>query len=197
MMVFVVTGGIASGKSNVMAELEALGWPTLSADALGHSLANTEQARSQIEETFGEGFYEDGKLLRKKLGALVFADKEKLAKLNSILHKIIYTEIQKWIAAHATEKAVAIEIPLLFESGWEKLADVILHCYVSQEEQIRRLQVRNGLSPAEALARIQAQMPTEEKMKRAHHNIETSLGFLETRAKLYQILENYSLSHAK
>lgn len=197
MMIFVITGGIASGKSNVMAELEALGWPTLSADTLGHEIANTKEARAEIKKAFGEGLYEQGKLLRKKLAALVFADKEKLDKLNTIMHKLIYAEIQKWIAEHEEAQAVAIEIPLLFESGWESLADVIIHCYVSEEEQLHRMQVRNGLQREEALQRIHAQMPTAEKMRLAHHNIDTSVSFPETRAKLYQILEAYSLYHAK
>ncbi len=195
MIRFVVTGGIAAGKSNLIALFSELGIPTLSADAVGHKIANTPLARRQITEAFGEDCYVDGELDRRKLGKLVFADKQKRDRLNDILHTLIYEEILQWMDAQQGQ-ALAVEIPLLFESDMAHIADVILHCYVPKDEQLRRIMQRNGLTEEEALQRIHAQMSTEEKMARAHHNIDTSGSYEDTRRTLYQILKQYEVKHA-
>lgn len=193
MITFVVTGGIASGKSNVMSLLEKRGLPTLNADAVGHEVGNTPQARERITAAFGEGYYPEGKLDRAALGRLVFADSQKREQLNAIMHGLIYERIRRWIAEHSAEKAVAIEIPLLFESGKQQIADVILHCYAPRDTQMIRLMARNGLTETEALQRIDAQMPTEQKMALAHHNIDTSGSFLQTAQRVDEILKQYEV----
>ncbi|MDY5730966.1 MAG: dephospho-CoA kinase [Eubacteriales bacterium] len=196
MICFVITGGIASGKSNVLKCFAKQGIDTFSADTIGHDIANTKEAQIQIEQAFGSGYYVDGVLQRKALGQLVFSNPSHLQSLNSIMHGLIYAEIQRIIQASQSKPAIAIEIPLLFETNMQHIADVIVHCYTSSKTQLARVMKRDGLSLAQAQQRIQAQMPTEQKMSLSHYNINTECSFAETEQSVKQILQKYEVLYA-
>lgn len=173
-----ITGGIASGKSVVSQMLRDLGFPVLDADSLGHELMEPgTPAFAEIVKEFGGGILDSsGRIERKKLGATVFADAGKLAKLNAILHPRVEHEMAlgfgEWEKSGATEAAF-VEAALLVEAGYHKRLDGLVVAWCRPEQQIERLRAR-GMSEQQARQRISAQMPVEEKLKYATEKIDCS-----------------------
>lgn len=173
-----LTGGIATGKSTVSRYLQEKGIPVVDADLGARTVVEigTPGLRS-IEEAFGmEMLREDGSLDRQRLGKLIFADEEKRHLLNSLLHEQIrnwiMVETKKRIAQGAT--LVVLDIPLLYEAGYEQICDAVMVVYVPEEIQEERLMRRNALSRAEARQRMASQLSIEEKRKRADVVIDNS-----------------------
>ncbi len=166
-----LTGGIACGKSAVSQELRSLGVPVIDADELARRVVEPGQpAFDEILSRFGEGVLApDGCLDRAALGRVVFDDPEKRSELEAITHPRIALEAARDLArfAEAGEKVAVYEVPLLFEVGLESFFDVVVVVAATRDAQIRRLWEREGLDAAEASARLNAQMPTEEKVARA------------------------------
>lgn len=175
MRIIGLTGGIASGKSTVSGELSRLGAKIIDADKTAWQLAEPHQPIWQAyHDRYGEDVInEDGSLNRQAVAVRVFADKSELEWMNSMAHPIIRREMFRQIdqlraAETPGENTVIIlDIPLLFEGGWEKHADETWLVYTSEENQIKRLKERNGIDEKEARRRISAQMPLAEKMKLA------------------------------
>lgn len=171
-----ITGGLGTGKSTVTALLAELGVPTSSADAVGHALiVPGTQCYSEIVAVFGAGVLsEDASINRAQLGAIVFADASKRALLEACLHPAIWQEIENWCLEHSARGAclVAIEIPLLFEAKLEHAVDEIWLVACKPATQLGRAMAR-GLTAEQAQLRINAQMPLEEKARRAHRIIDT------------------------
>ncbi len=173
-----LTGGIASGKSWVANQLRELGFHVLDADLLGHQLIEPGQAaHDDVIHEFGSEILRDGYTIdRKKLGAIVFADRAKLAMLNSILHPRIEAamnvQFDSWRAQGVTDP-VFVEAALLVEAGMHKRLDGLVVVYCRPEDQVERLRAR-GLSEKEARHRITLQLSNEEKLKHATHKIDTS-----------------------
>ena len=187
-----LTGGIASGKSNVARTLAGIGLPVIDADAVSRSLtARGGAALPALHERFGEEiFLPDGSLDRRGLGALVFADSQALSDLNAIMHPLIFKDIQKQLMGLSRYSVVVLEIPLLFETGADADCDEVWATYVPRAEQVRRLMQRNRLTEAEAQARIASQMPGEEKAQRAHHVINTSGTYQNTEQQVKTLWED-------
>lgn len=191
-----ITGGIASGKSTVVSFLQDLGATIVDADAISRSLTvNNGPAVSTILHTFGEEFASSpGVLNRKKLGELIFSDATARQKLNSILHPLILDEMQKEIDAyHANPTSVPLflDIPLLFEEGLEFFCDQIWLVYVDPSTQLQRLKVRDSLTEEQALKRIHAQMPMEEKRSKSNHIIDNSGSLDDTKKQIEHLWEIY------
>lgn len=173
-----LTGGIASGKSTVAAILRELGAPVIDADALSRELtAPGGAALPELRARFGDAIFEGGVLNRRALGALIFADASAREALNAAIHPLVFAKMEAQIAALADrgEAAVVLEIPLLFETGYDAQVDEIWLADLPREEQARRLMARDGLSPADADARIDSQWPLERKRSRARVRIDTGL----------------------
>jgi dephospho-CoA kinase len=173
-----LTGGIASGKSAVAALLREMGFPVIDADPLAHKLMEPGQpAREEVLEGFGDDLAgADGRINRAKLAAIVFADAEKLAKLNAILHprveKILLDQLEEWERSGVRDAAF-VEAPLLIESGFANHLDGLIVVWCEPEQQLGRLRAR-GMNEADALRRIAAQLPLEEKLIRATYSIDCS-----------------------
>lgn len=171
-----LTGGIGSGKSTVAAYLQTLGAPVIDADAVSRALtAPGGAALSAIRECFGsEVFAADGTLDRKALAARVFADPAALAQLNAITHPRIFAAIEERLAALASagEPAAVVDMPLLFETGYQTHCHQVWLVAVGEETQIARVMARDGCSRQQALSRIASQMPLAEKAKLATHIIQ-------------------------
>lgn len=171
MIVIGLTGGIASGKSLISAELAGLGAVILDGDLIAREIvAPGSQALREISEAFGPEYLdESGALRRGALGELVFREPEKLRLLNGITHPLIRRELAACVEAAraAGEKAVILDVPLLFESGMADLADRVWVVALSEEKQKKRLMARDGVDEAAAVSRIGSQMPLEEKLKKA------------------------------
>src|SRR5262245_47474643 len=171
-----LTGGIATGKSFCLARFAALGVPVIDADALARqAVVLGSPVLGAIAERFGAGvLLPDGSLDRAAMARIVFADRAARADLEAIVHPDVYRRINEWLAnlPAATPLAIA-DIPLLLETGHEHEFDRVIVCACDSAEQIRRLTARDGLSDADARARLAAQWPIEEKVARADYVIET------------------------
>lgn len=167
-----LTGGIASGKSTVSAMLRELGAYIIDADEIARNIVMPhEPAWHSIVAHFGtEILLPDGRINRPLLGEKIFNNKEERQCLEKITHSYIKEETEKKIA-HAKligERVIVLDVPLLFESGWDSMVDEIWVVYVEKEVQLARLMKRNQLTRQQAQDRINAQMSLEEKVKRAH-----------------------------
>lgn len=178
-----LTGGIATGKSYCLAQFAALGVPTIDADLLAReAVAPGTPGLASIAERFGAGVLTaDGTLDRPALGRVVFADMKARAALEAIIHPEVYRRIREWFANLPAGTRVAIaDIPLVFETGHNHDVDEVVVAACEPAEQVRRVMARDNLTDAEARARLAAQWPIEEKVKRADHVIWTDRGFAET-----------------
>ena len=163
-----VTGGIACGKSLVAGFLEEAGIPVIDADEVCHDLmrpGRPEHAR--IVAAFGpQALSADGEIDRARLGRVVFGSDARKAELEAILHPAAGRVIEAWIAGHPGAPLLSAVVPLVYEAGWESKWDFIVCVAAPACLQLDRLAAR-GLSPEDAGARLAAQMPVEEKMRRA------------------------------
>ena len=178
MLVVGLTGGICSGKSTVAAMFKRMGAVVIDADRVAHELQSPGQSLFEtIVSAFGcGGLGEDGRIDRRKLGAIVFADPEARARLEEILHPAIVEECERRIQqAEASGAAVCIlDAALLIESGRHARFDMMILVDASEAVQLDRLMSRMGLSREEALQRIRSQMSTEEKRRHAGFVIQNS-----------------------
>jgi dephospho-CoA kinase len=164
-----LTGGIASGKSTVARMLADEGAILIDLDALAHTVqAPGGAVWNEIVHHFGEGILNpDGTIDRRRLGEIVFADPERLALLNRLVHPAVFALWYERLAAIRWESPEAIvlsDIPLLFEVGLKPQLDLVILVYLPPEEQIRRLMARGGLSRGEAERRLLAQLPIAGKL---------------------------------
>jgi dephospho-CoA kinase len=167
-----LTGGIASGKSTVAKMLQEKGAYLIDFDKLAHFVEEPGQtAWKSIVDFFGPDILnEDRTINRIKLGLIVFPDREKLSKLNSIVHPSIFDEWRRRIDEIKRKDPSAIvisDIPLLIEVGMQHQVDVVVLVHISPDDQIQRLMDRNGCSREDAERRLSSQMPIDEKISHA------------------------------
>ncbi len=182
-----LTGGIACGKSTVGRMLEEKGAFLIDFDRLAHEVEEPDQpAWRNIVGCFGpEVLKADRTLDRARLGAIVFADRRKLDKLNELVHPAVFDAWQRRMAAIRAIRPDAIviaDIPLLVELGMQGRVDLVMLVYIPRDEQIRRLILRNGYSREEALQRVHSQMPIEDKIPFADILVDNSGTMEQTRA---------------
>ncbi|HEV7891718.1 MAG TPA: dephospho-CoA kinase [Pyrinomonadaceae bacterium] len=189
-----LTGSIAVGKSFVSGVLTELGCHVVDSDELARKVVEpgTEGLR-RVAEAFGAGIIrEDGSLDRAALGAVVFGSEERRQLLNSILHPLIMAEqdalLNLWEQEDPRGVGV-IDAALLVESGGFRRFDKLIVVHCRPEVQLERLMRRNSLPREEALARINAQLPQEEKLRHADFAVDTSGSFYETRARVEEVYE--------
>ena len=185
MIVAGLTGNIASGKSTVATFLRRSGALIIDADQIAHDVvAPGQPALEEIRRHFGDDMLTpEGLLNREKLGRMVFEDPDARRRLEAIVHPRVSAEIDRQmvrIAENHPDAVVIMDIPLLFETGrTEGLTDIIV-VDTPEPIQLQRLIQRNGLSPAEAKARMASQMPLKEKVARATMVIDNSGTLAET-----------------
>lgn len=189
MKIIGVTGGIACGKSTLCNTLRELGAKVWDADAASRALTAPEgRALPAIREAFGDGvFFPDGTLNRKALGAIVFTDESARQRLNGIVHPLVYEDMEAFLQANGHEKTVFLDVPLLFETGYDKRCHEVWCAYLPRETQLKRLMERDKLTREEALARINSQMPLEEKARLSTRLIDTSGSIEESAQRLKQL----------
>jgi dephospho-CoA kinase len=187
-----LTGGIACGKSTVAQIFVRLGAHLIDFDRLAHELQEPGMpAWRKIVQYFGESIlYPDQKIDRNILGSIVFADKEKLAVLNSIVHPFVYQEWHERLAKIRKKEKHAIvlsDIPLLFEGNMQRLFDMTILVLITPEEQICRLIARNNVSPDDAEKRLKSQMPIGEKIGLADVVIDNQGSIPETEKRVMEV----------
>jgi dephospho-CoA kinase len=180
-----LTGGIATGKSHVVARLRELGCEVLDADVIARQVVEPGQpAYDEIVSAFGREILETrGAIDRARLGAVVFANSDDRQRLNAIVHPRVIAAQECWlakVAARSPEAIAIVDAPLLIEAGMHQHFDKVVIVFCEPGLQLERLMARNQLSGEEALARIAAQMPTAEKLKYADYTINTSGDFADT-----------------
>jgi dephospho-CoA kinase len=180
-----LTGSIGRGKSATADLFRQLGAPVHDADASVHALYRG-RAAPLIERAF-PGTVADGVVDRRKLGAAVLGDPEKLKHLESIVHPLVREEEEKFLASVTTTIAV-LDIPLLFETGGEKRCDAVLVVTAPEDVQRQRVMARPGMTEETFRAILAKQMPDREKRARAHFLVDTSRGFDSARAQVRSIL---------
>lgn len=154
-MIIGITGGTGSGKSTLLHLIEDLGGLVLDCDAIYHELLQTDTALLSAIELRFPGTVTDGSLDRKKLGAIVFADKNALQELNHITHAAVKQEVLRRLASKPN--LVAIDAIGLFEGELDSLCDVTVAIIAPAEDRIRRIMARDGISEEYAKNRIAAQ----------------------------------------
>lgn len=164
-----LTGGIACGKSTVARMLAEKGALLIDFDELAHAVEEPDgPAWQEIVRHFGRGILRaDRTIDRRKLGATVFADRDKLDLLNGLVHPAVFAEWGRRmdeIGKTFPDAIVLSDIPLLIEAGAEKMVDLVILVYLPPEEQIVRLMARDGYSREEALQRLASQMPIDDKL---------------------------------
>lgn len=171
-----LTGGAGSGKSTVSEMFTELGAVVIDADEAAHATYEPGAAGfDAVVREFGSQFVRGGRIDRQRLGELVFHDAAARSRLNAIVHPLV----SEWMAARTAEaveagaQVVIHDVPLLFENSLENLyADVIL-VYTPESLQVKRL-VGRGVTEERARAMVAAQMPIDEKRRRAPHVIDNS-----------------------
>ncbi|KMY46331.1 dephospho-CoA kinase [Bacillus sp. FJAT-27916] len=190
-----LTGGIASGKSTVSNWLLSQGYPVVDADIAARKVVEPGMpALEKIRKAFGDDvLLPDGTLDRKRLGSIIFANEEKRQTLNAIVHPAV----REWMRQE-TERAfgegasiVIMDIPLLFESKLTHMVEETILIYVTKETQLKRLMERDGYMEADALARIHAQMPIDEKKELADYIVDNNGPLSETIEQMKQIMDTF------
>lgn len=171
LMVIGVTGSFGSGKTTVSRMFARCGARVLDADRTARDLLKVSSGCfKKIVRCFGRSVLTQGKIDRRKLAEVVFADARKRRQLERIIHPRVAVEFKRRIALLRRLKnirAVVLDVPLLFESGMHRLADVTVVVWVSTKTQLGRVAARRGIAQSAALARIRAQLPLPQKVRRA------------------------------
>lgn len=192
MRVIGLTGGIASGKSTVSAILRNEGAYIIDTDKIAHDITLPNQpAWHEIIEHFGKGILlSDGTVDRRKLGQIVFNDAKKRASLEKITHPKIKSKVISEIEAARlrAHSLVVLDVPLMFEVGWNDMADEIWVVYVDEQIQLSRLMARNNLSRQDALDRIAAQLSLTDKIRLADVVINNNGSIESTQAQVIEAL---------
>lgn len=191
MSYFGLTGGVASGKSTAARMFEELGAKIIDADRIGHELlAPSSPAYPEIVRRFGDAILDaSGEINRQRLGAEVFSHPEKLRELNAILHPRIAEHVEEIAREHSRRDphaVILVDAALIFEAGIGGRFSKIIVTWCRPEQQRERL-MHKGLSREESERRIAAQMPTEEKRRRADDVIDSSGSLENTRAQVETI----------
>ncbi|HLK91164.1 MAG TPA: dephospho-CoA kinase [Polyangia bacterium] len=191
MKVLGLTGGIGSGKSTVAGLFAARGVPVIDADALAREVvAPGGTAHAEVAAAWPEAVGADGAIDRKRLGRIVFADPAARRKLEGLTHPRIQAAAEARLAAlaEAGKRLAIYEATLLVESGRYRDFDGLIVVVAARETQIARATARDGLSRAEAEARIDAQMATEEKLRVATEVIDNDGALAATEAQVDVLL---------
>ena len=177
MLIIGLTGGIATGKSTVTAIFRKRGAIIFDYDVVAREVVEPDTpAWKDIVEYFGESILNDDRSLdRAKIGDIVFPDPEERKKLEGFIYPRLFEEYSRRIREieqNDPDALVLADTPLLFEAHLEGMFDKIVVVYATREQQIQRLTERDGLDRDAVLARLDAQIPTEEKLDRADYVIQ-------------------------
>lgn len=164
-----VTGGIGSGKSTVCNIFEQMGIPIFNADLQARDLMNTNTKLIQaLKTTFGNDIYDsDEQLIRPKLAQIVFGDKAKVEKLNSLVHPAVKNEFKQWAKKQINCPYIIKEAALMFESESYKDLDYVITVSSPKNERLKRVVERDGIKRADVLKRMNNQFSERERIARA------------------------------
>jgi dephospho-CoA kinase len=167
-----ITGGMGCGKTTVVTEFERLGVPAFVADKVGGAYYDDASFLAEVHNALGDGVLDaEGRVDKKRIAAIVFSDKEALAKLNALVHPRVMVDFDAFCRQHADKTYVLFESAILYDYGLERYMDKVICVYLSLDERLARLRERDHAADNVLLARIHNQLPAEEMMRRADYVI--------------------------
>lgn len=188
-----LTGGIATGKSTVSNMFVDASIPVIDTDKIARDVLHIDTDEyHRVVQLFTEDILLPNKEInRKKLGRIIFTNHVKREKLNQIVHPKVEEIVMDMISIYKKqqEKVIVVDVPLLFESGFDQLVDKVVVVYSTREKQINRLMERDHIKKEYALLKIEAQMPLEEKVDKADFVIDNSKSILQTKKDFQTVLE--------
>ena len=171
MYIIGVTGGIACGKSTVSNELSKYGAKIINADKMAHWQLSPggEIYKAYIDHFGSDILNEEGLIDRQKVAAIVFNDKEQLNWINEMAHPILLKHVRQRLVQYqnAGVTLVILDVPLLYEAGWDRECDEVWVVHLKHGRQVNRLMERNNLTLEEAESRIKAQLSGKTRRKLA------------------------------
>ena len=160
-----ITGGIGSGKTTVARIFEVLGIPVYYADDAARRIMNEDETlKQQVIKHFGDLSYQNGKLNREYIASIVFQDKKKLSILNALVHPATIRNSNMWMKQQTTPYAIR-EAALIFESGVQGQLDYVIGVSAPMELRIERAMLRDNLTRAQVLERMDSQINETIKMR--------------------------------
>ncbi len=190
-----LTGGIATGKSYVAGRIKEAGVPIVDADVLAREVvAPGTPGLAAVRKRFGpDSVRRDGTMDRVRIAQIVFKDKRARLDLEAIIHPAVQKAIDDFFAQLPKRTPFAVaDIPLLFETGREKQVDKIIVVACPRDMQLQRLMERNKLSKEDAERRLSAQLPIDEKVKKATFVIRTDGTFESTDQQVAEVIKTLS-----
>ncbi len=185
-----VTGFIGSGKSRVSRFLAMrLSCPHLDADQIARDLMSPgKQGWLAIKDSYPAYIMADGQLDRVLLRQDIFSDPALKNAIDSLVHPLVRRALLSALGSH-TESRIVVEVPLLFDAGWEELFDDIVLVYAEKRVCLKRVMLRDGVSIQQADQSFQCQMGMGEKIKRADHVIDNSCCWWDTQLQLLHLID--------
>ena len=190
-----LTGGIATGKSYVAGKIKEAGVPIVDADVLSREVvAPGTPGLAAVRRRFGpDAVRRDGTMDRVRIAQIVFKDKRARLDLEAIIHPAVQKAIDEFFATLPKRTPFAVaDIPLLFETGREKQFNAVVVVACPRDLQLTRLMERNKLSKDDAERRLNAQLPIDQKVKKATHVIRTEGTFEDTDAQVADVIKKLS-----
>lgn len=193
MLVVGLTGGIASGKSTVSQMFRDAGVPVICADELAREAVKPgSRTLVEIREVFGEQVIgPDGNLDRSIMAKMVFQDPERRKALEAIIHPRVEDERNRLLVNLQSQgyELVVVDVPLLYENRLDKSFDAVIVVYVPEQVQVERLKARNRMTLEAIHSRIEAQMPIDEKKRKADYVVDNTGPLEETRRQFEKLLD--------
>ena len=190
-----LTGGIATGKSYVAGKIKEAGVPMVDADVLSREVvAPGTPGLAAVRRRFGpDAVRRDGTMDRVRIAQIVFKDKRARLDLEAIIHPAVQKAIDEFFATLPKRTPFAVaDIPLLFETGRENQFNAVVVVACPRDLQLKRLMERNKLSKEDAERRLNAQLPIDQKVKKATHVIRTEGTFEDTDAQVADLIKKLS-----
>ncbi len=187
MSIIAITGSLCSGKTAVLKILKTKGAKAFSADQMIHNYYKdkTSLIYRKVARCFPGAVDESGRILRNKLGKIVFADTAKLKALEEIAHPQVIKDMREWVEQRRKKRGVYIaEVPLLFEKKLDKIFNKIILVYAPQSILSSRIGRNFGLSRREALERLKLFLPLKDKKRRADFLINNNSNINELKRKV-------------
>ncbi|NDU77393.1 dephospho-CoA kinase [Actinomadura sp. DSM 109109] len=187
-----LTGGIGSGKSEVARRLREHGAVVIDADRIAREVVEPgTPGLAAVAAEFGDDvLLPSGALDREKVGRIVFADADRLAALNAIVHPLVGERMQELMDSAPADAVVVYDVPLLVENGLAGMYDEVVVVDAPEETQLDRLVARRGMTEEDARARMAAQASRAERRAVATHVIDNSGGLADLTARVDALWES-------
>jgi dephospho-CoA kinase len=176
-----ILGGVGSGKSSVAAELAKLGCGLIDADKIAHELLDRQNVKEKVINSFGQAVLDHtGKINRRKLADIVFADGDKLSTLNRIVHPLVLAQAERLIEQYNHQqhvRAIVLDMPLLVEIGWDKRCDRLIFVDCKPQIRLKRAKKMGALGKNQLKIRENFQISLDKKAAIADNTVDNNSGF--------------------